>query len=112
MTNGFTQVENDEIDRLVRDEGLSLNEAVACVSRNFGRFCPYSDCGKALSKPMEHHVRWGDSFPYLFDTAVSKKLLYYSLKQCGFKKIIELKHTKNWLPLRWYARYCTLVCLK
>ena len=56
MTNGFTQVENDEIDRLVRDEGLSLNEAVACVSRNFGRFCPYSDCGKALSKPMEHHV--------------------------------------------------------
>lgn len=55
MTNGFTEVENDEIDRLVREDGRSMNEAVSIVSRNSGRFCPYSDCGKTLAKPRENH---------------------------------------------------------
>jgi len=33
-SNGFTAAENERIDELVRDDGLSLNEAVAIVSRN------------------------------------------------------------------------------
>ena len=63
-------------------------------------------------RPMSHHVKWGDTFPYGFDTTVSKKLLFYSLKQCGFNEIIEVKYKKNWLPFRWCSRYCTVVCLK
>ena len=63
-------------------------------------------------KPMPHHISWGDTFPYTFDTAVSRELLFYSLKQCGFKKIIEVKYRSNWLPLRWCARFTTVVCLK
>lgn len=55
-SNGFTKAENDEIDRLVQDEGYSLTGAVAFVSQNCGRFCPYSDCGKSLPVKIENHV--------------------------------------------------------
>ena len=64
-------------------------------------------------KHMPHHDKWGDQFPYFFDTRISRKLLLYSLEKCGFKKVAEVKNFR--LPLRWSfrsLRYMTLICVK
>ena len=62
--------------------------------------------------PEAHHQKWGDRFPNGFDTVISKELLIYSLRECGFQKIVELKYSRRWLPRKWYKSWCTLVCLK
>jgi 2-polyprenyl-3-methyl-5-hydroxy-6-metoxy-1,4-benzoquinol methylase len=59
-----------------------------------------------------HPVQWGDEFPNNFDTRVSRKLLNWSLRECGFKEIIQLKYSRKWLPWSWYRCFSTLVCLK
>ncbi len=63
-------------------------------------------------RPVEHHQRWGDVFPNNLDTRISRKLLYWSLKECGFKEIIQLKYSRSWLPRLWYNQFATLVCIK
>ena len=62
--------------------------------------------------PAAHHEKWGDVFPNQFDTQVSKKLLKYSLKECGFKEVIQLQYSRKWLPWSWYRGFSTVVCLK
>ena len=63
-------------------------------------------------RPTEHHKNWGDTFPNNLDTRVSRKLLYWSLRECGFKDIIQLNYSPNWLSRYWYYQMATLVCLK
>ena len=71
---------------------------------NWGRGIRYT--------PAEHHKKWGDEFPNNMDTRVSRELLIWSLKECGFKKITQLKHSRDWLPKSWYNQFSALVCLK
>lgn len=59
-----------------------------------------------------HPEKWGDEFPNNFDTRVSRKLLNFSLRECGFKEIIQLKYSRKWLPWSWYHYFSTVVCLK
>ncbi|MHB8108394.1 MAG: hypothetical protein ACYDHW_00005, partial [Syntrophorhabdaceae bacterium] len=67
---------------------------------------------KIIYNPEPHHQKWGDKFPNNFDTKVSKKLLKWSLKECGFREVVELKHTKTWLPWWWCQLNRTFICLK
>ena len=60
----------------------------------------------------DHHKKWGDVFPNNFDTFVSKPLLLHSLKECGFRKIVEVPWSRDWPPRWWYRQFITLVCLK
>lgn len=62
--------------------------------------------------PAAHHEKWGDTFPNNLDTKVTRKLLMWSLKECGFKEIIQLKNSRTWLPWWWYRVHSTLICLK
>ena len=62
--------------------------------------------------PAAHHENWGDTFPDNLDTVVTRKLLLWSLKECGFKEIVQLKRSNRWLPWSWYRAFATLVCLK
>lgn len=63
-------------------------------------------------RSMEHHETWGGQFPNNLDTRVSRKLLMWSLRQCGFKEIVQLEYSRKWLPRLWYNQFSTLVCLK
>ena len=47
---------------------------------------------------VSHPESWGDEFPNNFDTRVSRKLLLWSLRVCGFKEIIQLNYSRKWLP--------------
>ena len=62
--------------------------------------------------PASHHANWGDEFPNNFDTRVSRKLLDWSLRECGFKEIIQLKYSRRWLPWSLYRYFSTVVCIK
>ncbi len=62
--------------------------------------------------PAAHHQKWGDRFPNTFDTQVSRKLLLHGLKECGFRKVRELRYSRAWLPWRWYKPMTTMICVK
>jgi len=62
--------------------------------------------------PADHHEKWGDTFPNSFDTRMGRKLFWWSLKECGFKEIIQLPYSKKWLPSSWYRVFSTVVAIK
>lgn len=55
-----------------------------------------------------------DPFPICFNTnsAVSRPLFEFGVRELGFKKIIELEHQKGWLPEHWYKKYKFFIILK
>lgn len=62
--------------------------------------------------PGDHHEKWGNTFPNNLDSRISRKLLLWSLKECGFKEIIQLNYSRRWLPWSWYRLFSTIVCIK
>lgn len=62
--------------------------------------------------PTDHHEKWGDHFPNHFDTQVSRKLIHHALRESGFQRVVRLKHSRRWLPWRWYVRREVVIALK
>jgi len=52
-------------------------------------------------KPKEYG---SGEFPNVFThhTSISKPLLMFALKECGFKDIYEIEHEESWPPTSWY----------
>lgn len=86
----------------ITENALLFHSAVGCINLGMNIRCI----------PAEHHKKWGDKFPNNFDTVISRKLLIHSLKECGFRHIVELRYRQTWLPWWWYKRMVTLVCVK
>ena len=53
-------------------------------------------------------------FPICFDagTSVSQPLIELGLRELGFKKVIELSHQKDWLPISWYKPYKAFIAIR
>jgi 2-polyprenyl-3-methyl-5-hydroxy-6-metoxy-1,4-benzoquinol methylase len=52
-------------------------------------------------KPKEYG---NGEFPNVFThhTSISKPLLLFALKECGFKDVYEIEHKESWPPTSWY----------
>jgi SAM-dependent methyltransferase len=55
-----------------------------------------------------------DPFPVCFDlmTRVSRPLVDFGLAELGFRRVVELRHRSDWLPLTWYRGFQALVALR
>jgi len=53
-------------------------------------------------------------FPICFDnmTTVSRPLIDLGLRELGFRKVIEVPHQPDWMPLQWYNRFKALIALR
>ncbi len=88
-----------------RTKRVLLFENVTCLSlinENIVKYRPNT----------VHHSKWGSEFPNNFDTWMSRGLVLHSLKECGFKTIVPLKYKRSWMPLRWYWRHMTVLCIR
>ncbi len=107
MCTAFAQHISDPL-HLIKELSCRTRKALF-LHTSVGRF----NSGMSIRyRPTETHLTWGDEFPNNMDTRVSRKLLTWSLKECGFKEIIHLKHSRDWLPHSWYRQFLTAVCLK
>ena len=107
MCTAFAQHISDPL-HLIKELASRTNKALL-----FHNLVGYFTWGMRIRYVTKAHPpAWGDQFPNNFDTRVSRKLLLWSLKECGFKEIIQLNYSRKWLPWSWYRCFSTLVCLK